>query len=64
MYKYVDDRSSYKILSHPFNTSIIQAQVDSIVTWSSSNRMLINVKKLKSSESLFWKHLLPLTQLS
>jgi hypothetical protein len=38
--------------------------VDSIVTWSSSNRMLINVKKLKSSESLFWKHLLPLTQLS
>jgi hypothetical protein len=53
MYKYVDDSSSYEILSHPFNTSIIQAQVDSIVTWSSSNSKLINVKKLKSSESLF-----------
>ncbi|CAB3990799.1 Hypothetical predicted protein, partial [Paramuricea clavata] len=49
------DSSSYEILSHPFNTSIVQDQVDSIVTWSSYNRMLVNVKKTKEFRVSFLK---------
>ena len=54
MYKYVEDSSSYDILSYPFNTSNVQAQVDSIVIWS-SNRMLINVKETKEFQVSFLK---------
>jgi hypothetical protein len=60
MYKYVDDSLSYEILSH----FLLLLLFKRIVTLSSSNRMLINVKKLNSSESFFWKHLPPLSQLS
>ena len=47
MYKYVDDSSSSEIVSYPFDTSNIQDQVNSIVTWLSTNRMKINVKETK-----------------
>ena len=47
MYKYVDDCSTYEIVSRSSPTSSLQANINTINDWTNHNNMRVNVSKTK-----------------
>ncbi|CAB4006245.1 Hypothetical predicted protein [Paramuricea clavata] len=47
LYKYVDDCSTYEVVSRPACNSILQLDISTICDWSNTNNMRLNAKKTK-----------------
>ena len=55
LYKYVDDCSTYEVVSRPACNSTLQLDIDMICDWSNTNNMRLNVKKTKEFRISFLK---------
>ena len=53
MYKYVDDCSTYEIVSRSSPTSSLQANINTINDWTNHNNMRLNVSKTKEMRISF-----------
>ena len=47
MYKYVDVTTIFEMCNEDASSTIIQESIDTMVTWTDSNDMLLNVDKCK-----------------
>ena len=53
LYKYVDDCSTYEIVSRSFPNSSLQANINTINDWTNHNNMRLNVSKTKEMRISF-----------
>jgi hypothetical protein len=56
LYKYVDDCSTYEIISRSFPNSSLQANINTIYDWTNHNNMRLNVSKTKEMRISFLRY--------